>query len=528
MPPLSVDDFKFHTVPFAKQLEGFRLSAPAPFFAYTMEQRTGKTKLTLDVATFNFFDGVIDALLVIAPNGVHRDWVTEAIPEHLDPATNFRAFFWGEMNPGTKKFDAAWRELLDHRGLLIVTVNVEAIANESCKKYLRPLLKERRVFTAVDESSIIKSPDANRTTAALAIGQRSVVRRILDGTPDAESPLELFTQYRFLHRSILGFDDYYAFRHRYAVMEKISVPMMVRDRITGALVESKKNIQKVKTYQRLEELQAKIAPFTYRVLRADCYDLPPKVYSKRRYQPSSLQIDVYEQLRETFRAEVRAGLEINGTNVLARYIRYQQVLSNFVPSAPFVLCDACGGQGCPRCDDQGVIESTEPPKTLDENHHPRLEALAAELSSDRPLPTIIWACYDQEIDEIMRLCRDLGRRPVRYDGRVSPDEKAANKAAFKAGDASDFVGKASSGGRGLTLPNAEKIIYYNNAFALRLRLQSEDRAEAVGNARSTGIVDIVASPWSASPTIDDIKVTALRSKQSLSAMVNNDPQRNWI
>jgi hypothetical protein len=56
-------------------------------FGYFMEQGTGKTKALLDDAADIFLNGgdngKIDTLIIIAPNGVHAQWVNEQVPEHL-------------------------------------------------------------------------------------------------------------------------------------------------------------------------------------------------------------------------------------------------------------------------------------------------------------------------------------------------------------------------------------------------------------------------------------------------------------
>ena len=55
---------------------------------------TGKTKMTLDIAADKFMRGEIDTLCVIAPNGVQKQWVTQAIPMHGTSAIKWRADVW--------------------------------------------------------------------------------------------------------------------------------------------------------------------------------------------------------------------------------------------------------------------------------------------------------------------------------------------------------------------------------------------------------------------------------------------------
>ena len=47
------------------------------------EQGTAKTKPVIETAAFQFSNGTIDGLLVVAPPGVERNWNTDEIPKHL-------------------------------------------------------------------------------------------------------------------------------------------------------------------------------------------------------------------------------------------------------------------------------------------------------------------------------------------------------------------------------------------------------------------------------------------------------------
>src|SRR5262252_2975930 len=54
----------------------------------------GKTKMTLDIAADKFLRGEIDGMIIIAPNGVHRQWIREGIPQHMSPKVLVRAHAW--------------------------------------------------------------------------------------------------------------------------------------------------------------------------------------------------------------------------------------------------------------------------------------------------------------------------------------------------------------------------------------------------------------------------------------------------
>ena len=52
---------------------------------------------------------------------------------------------------------------------------------------------------------------------------------------------------------------------------------------------SGRSINLVTGYQNLSELSDKLKPFSYRVLKEDCLDLPDKIYMKREIQLTTEQ-----------------------------------------------------------------------------------------------------------------------------------------------------------------------------------------------------------------------------------------------
>ena len=75
--------YLFKTTPFKHQLEEWERSREETARAIFWEQGTGKSKLIIDTACWLWSRGLIDAVLVVAPNGVHRNWVENEIPDHV-------------------------------------------------------------------------------------------------------------------------------------------------------------------------------------------------------------------------------------------------------------------------------------------------------------------------------------------------------------------------------------------------------------------------------------------------------------
>ena len=77
-------------------------------------------------------------------------------------------------------------------------------------------------------------------------------------------------------------------------------------------------------YHNLAELSEKLKPFSYRVLKDECLDLPPKTYMKRIIQLTSEQKRVYDQMKQMALAELK-GKMVTTVNVITQLMRLQQI-----------------------------------------------------------------------------------------------------------------------------------------------------------------------------------------------------------
>ena len=137
---------------------------------------------------------------------------------------------------------------------------------------------------AIDESTTIKNHKAKRTKTLINMSKYFQYKRILTGSPVANSPLDLYSQCEFLGEKMLGYDSYYPFQARYAVMNRKNMGTISFNQIIG--------------YRNIEELTRKIDEFSDRVLKKDCLDLPEKIYTSRSVSMNPVKLKMYEQIRE--------------------------------------------------------------------------------------------------------------------------------------------------------------------------------------------------------------------------------------
>ena len=86
-----------------------------------------------------------------------------------------------------------------------------------------------------------------------------------------------------------------------------------------------------------------------------------------------------------------------------------------------------------------------------------------------------------------------------------------------------FIGTPATGGYGITLTEANTVIYYSNGYDLEKRMQSEDRAHRIGQKKTVTYVDLMADD-----TVDAKIVKALRKKINIASEVMGEELRDWI
>ena len=85
-----------------------------------------------------------------------------------------------------------------------------------------------------------------------------------------------------------------------------------------------RSVQIIVGYRHLAELSDKLKPFSFRVLKDDCLDLPAKTFMKRIVQLTPDQLKVYKQMKHLALAQMDGKMMTTAT-VLTQLMRLQQI-----------------------------------------------------------------------------------------------------------------------------------------------------------------------------------------------------------
>ena len=475
-------DYKFKTKPYAHQLKALEMSWNKEVFAYFMEMGTGKSKVLLDNIAMLYDKGKINGALIIAPKGVYKNWYDAEIPVHLVNHIQKKVVLWQAMiNKGQqKKLNTLFETGVD---LHILIMNVEALSTKKGVDFATKFLLSHNTLITIDESTTIKNPGAKRTKNILSLSKLGKYRRILTGSPVTKSPLDLYTQCFFLDPYLLNHASYYSFRTRYALMRTANF--------------SGRSVQIVVGYRHLDELAEKLKPFSHRVLKDDCLDLPPKTFMKRIVQLTPDQQKVYQQMKQMALAEMN-GKMITTATVLTQLMRLQQITCGYFKA------------------DDGTIQE------IDNNRTSELIDLLYEIEGK----TVIWAHWQNDVKNIIKVVvKEFGEGCcVDYYGLTPQDERQDNISKFQNDPkVRFFIGTPATGGYGITLTGASNMIYYSNGYDLEKRTQSEARIDRIGQTKPMTYIDILAED-----TVDERIVKALRKKVNIATQVMGEELKDWI
>ena len=479
-------NYKYKLKPFDHQKDSLKCGWDRTEFGYFMEMGTGKSKVLIDNMGMLFLAGKINFALVIAPKGVYRNWVAKEIPEHMSDDVPHRVIRW--VSGPNKKQKEEMRSVQDNfAGLTIFVMNVEAFSSlkgQKAGEWMARALGDYGMI-AIDESTTIKNHKAKRTKSLMKISAQFKYRRLLTGSPVTKSPMDIFAQTEFLRPGLLGYESYYAFQGRYAVMQRRSMGAQAFQQIVG--------------YKNLDELTANIDRFSFRVLKKDCLDLPEKIYTVRYVTLTDEQAKMYSLLQQQAMLMFDDGEMVSAPAVITQMLRIQQVMSGHLKT------------------DDGEMK-----------YFPsrRMDALE-EITEEHQGKAIIWSRFRYDIIQITEMLnKKYGKgSAAAYFGDTSDDDRATAVLNFQNPNhpLRFFVGNPATAGYGLTLTEANLVVYYANDFNLETRIQSEDRAHRIGQRNNVTYVDLISEG-----TLDEKIVESLRNKINIGAKVLGEQAREWL
>lgn len=497
--------------------------------ALFFEQGLGKSATILTIAYGQYVEKKINAILIIAPNNVHKQWAREQIPMWLPTGIYAIAVRGGRQS---KKLPPLSR--LPENKLQIVCVNIDTFSTKDKWQEIAVWANSHKTYIILDEATVIKNYKAQRTQHVLyAFNEvqrrgriitkstpKSVSRAILTGTPTTNSPFDLWAMFEFLRPGYFGC-NFWAFQNRYGLFHSLdisgrTIKIPIDETIwnvvksapsysyaavsTGVNEETFNYIKSHDTYEgpykRLDELRERIKPLSTFKKLTDCVDMPERNYDRQLLDMSEDQAKAYYSMSKQLIAEY-GNKYTSASSKISAYIRLQQIASGFI----------LGKELQPPAEegtDEG-IDALPAEVTWIGKSNPKLDALLYDAThSDGPV--IILTHFTAEASRIFDELQSLGVKCSLQTGW----KHVGSTEDFKAGKFDALVANTRCISRGFNFQISHRELFYSNTFSLEDRLQVESRIFRIGQKEKCLYTDYIMND-----TIDMKTVAALKQHKKL-------------
>jgi len=423
-------------------------------WAHFLEQGLGKTALVLNEF---ITDEYCKLMFVICPNSFKMDWV-------MAPKE------WGIPNLPARMSPKG--DIPSH-GMYVI--NYEAARSAGNTKTFEKLFEEMPVFLVIDEASCLKNPRSLNSKVIMEYAKRATRVRLLNGTPMTQNVLDLFAQLKCAGE--LRTTNMFAFKHRFA-----TVGGYMGKQITGMKNE--------------DELTAIMKRCSFRALKSDWRDLPPQTDVPVHVEMSPAQVRHYKEMAEEFYTIV-SGMDVHADMVLTQLGKLRQISSGFtVQDGHTRLIDPDG-------------------KT------PKLSATVDLINSGQGKVIVVYHYQDSGRQLFQRLT-DEGLNPAMLKGQMKPEDITFTKHVFDTDPGCRvLIAQQTAACMGHTLLGGEgddrctRMIFYENNFSLRDRLQMRDRNHRGTQDQPCTYFDLITSK------IEEKVIGALSAKKTMADTIDD-------
>jgi len=416
------------------------------YWALFWEMGIGKSYALIVTILNLYLAGKIDTVLYVAKKGEFANFRVYEIPKYWPK----RIPLCSEIYQGyatTKHVKAVKRMMSPFpAGLKLYSMNIESLrSGKGFDIAMAYLQKSKKTFLAVDESTTLKDPKSSQTKSMMQLRNYARYARIMTGTVIPHGPVDVWSQARFLspealpeYRSITAFKSDFLEQERTYLGER-SFLSTVGPKNMGLL-------------------HKKIKTFASVLTKAECLDLPPKIY-KDHFVPLTLeQKRLYKEMVDFSVAELGDNEYIEAVNALAVANKLNQII--------------CGQVRMP----DGTY------RLIDNNRYGIVLELLTDILDSQP-KAVVWSHYIAASKGLEEYLRKNGLKVVFMPGGLSVQERQDRIEAFKTDPHCQvFLANPQSSGFGITLTEAQTAIYYSNSDNYEHRLQSEDRIHRIGQS----------------------------------------------
>ena len=298
------------------------------------------------------------------------------------------------------------------------------------KKLFNDIIKWKPDGIIVDESHYIKHHTSARSRTVHKLGDRLKDGKIiLSGTPISKSPLNIYSQYRFLDKNIFG-TRWADFRERFAVM--------------GGYMNYK--VVRIKHPKKLSKMIRRLAT------RAKNTDRPEPTWQIIPVELDAKSKRIYKKMADDSVVQFKSGkistAEIGATKI----IRFQQITGGFLKS------------------EEGEYIN------VNANKYDVLGDLLDNLTSRK---LVIFARFIREIKKIKKTCKSKGFNVLTIQGGTGGDSRERKRRKFNESVNHNILIMQIGAAQSIDLTSASIAIYFSMDYSVEHFQQSQGRIDRV-------------------------------------------------
>lgn len=442
-------------------------------FAFLFEMGCGKTLTAIATMGAAYEMGAIKKVLIIAPTSVVAVW-----PKELEEYAKFPFTVQALLGDKHQRLKAlANLEKYRYPKCRVAVTNYESTWRDGIFEAMQDYDADMIIC---DESQRIKTFDSKQSVAIHRLGDKARYKLILSGTPVQNNALDIFSQYRFLDRTVFG-DRFYAFRGRYAIMGGFN-----RKQVVG--------------YRDLDDLIRKEHSIAFRVTKAEALDLPEQTFETRYITMTDREKTLYNKLKRDSYAELENGGQITATTVLTKLLRLQQLTGGFL-----------------------VKDDADKPEQVSRAKLEALQDIIEDYVIEGGKKLVVFARFIAEVQAIIHLAEKMlparGLKAVSIYGDIDKKDRGSIVQQFQTDPATVlFIGQIDTAGTGITLTAADTCVYYSKNYNYAAYEQSLSRIHRIGQRNTCTYIDLVVEK-----SVDEMITMALRRKEDIAKTVVD----NW-
>lgn len=424
-----------------------------------MDMGTGKTRVAIDIA---FERQDVHRVLVVCPKSVIPVWRINLEKFHAEDSWECIDPTKGTVRDKQQKIEE-WLYKYEYDKKFVI-VNYDSV----WRAELGDFIHKRANFDMIilDESHRAKSAGSKVSKYLAMVGKHTRYKLCLSGTPMANSPLDVYGQYRFLDPTIYG-TNYERFKQEYAILGGPDLKFIVG----------------FKNQKRLNEKFDSIAYHCKMADIADRLKLPPVLPPiERMIELPTKDKKIIRDLSKEFVAECQSG-HIVVSNVLVSLLRIQQICSGFCLVRETVF-DEGEMQELNTCKEDALIEL--------------LEDINAKES------VVVFCTFRHDIDVIKRACAKIERRCYELSGSANTLDEWQND------ESAVIAVQIQAGAEGVDMTKANYAIYYSIPHSLAQYNQSKARLYRPGQTKPVSFIHLIAKD-----TVDEAMYQSLQRKEDI-------------